>query len=101
MKWIAVIALAALPVGASSQTVVDWQNGACGMNGVWWPARPGNQCFLQDMAKYSQTSPPPTFSVTKSALTVTASAPHCPEGYSLVDAGGPMCAKDLRDPDWN
>lgn len=82
---------------------IDWSHGACYENGIWFPARSPGQCFEADKAKGAQTFPPPGINgnILWSGNVVTSmSSPKCPEGYSLVDAGRAMCAKELVEPQW-
>jgi hypothetical protein len=105
MKSIAL--LVALSSPALAQTV-DWSNGACYSNGIYFPARPSGQCVDADKGAFAQTAPPLNLlgvtTVTVPALTATtgaiSTAPNCPSDRTVVmlDTGTYKCAKDLTDP---
>jgi hypothetical protein len=103
MKSIALlIALSSPAMAQTAWSVTGGQGAICYMQGLEFPARNGI-CFAEDM-KYGL---PVTSVITGSIVTgsiasssITSSTAKCPDGYSLVNVGRPMCAKDLIEPTW-
>jgi hypothetical protein len=69
--------------------------------GIYFAARPDGTCNVEDKGKM------PTFSLTtdkpgigtSSSNVITNRVLKCPDGYSLVSVGRPMCARDLIEPE--
>jgi len=87
-----IFALLMFTAAAQAQTVSTTATSTgCFANGRWFPMRDG-MCFAEDAGKTSVTN-------LSSGVTVSnASRPQCEDGWSLVDAGRPMCARELREP---
>lgn len=103
MTRIVLLLLTLTIASASAQTPapIDWSNGACLENGIWWPSRAPGLCVTADKAKGAQTFPPPGLGgvVTGATVMANSATPRCPEGWSLVYTGRPMCARELREPE--
>lgn len=69
---------------------------SCSTNGEFW-MEAGNVCHSDPLARVRSVDLSATSS---SGNTVSLVLAKCPDGYSLVDAGRPMCAKDLIEPTW-
>lgn len=106
-----ILALLLLSTSAFAQArPIDWSNGACYADGVYFPARLFGQCIASDRGAYSQTMPPSNLmgsvlmlsaTVVGTNTFVTNVTRSCPKDRTLVmiDSGTYKCAKDLTDPE--
>lgn len=102
MKYLAILAMLpsiALAQGVTwSSTTGKMDYTSCCANGACW-FESGMICH-SDPADRHELFLKPGVNVTATGPTwiTAAPPPKCPDGYSLVDAGRPMCAKELIEP---
>lgn len=95
------------PADALEQTTAatTTPSGMCFANNRWFPAVNGI-CFMDDFKPcvdprgYCNLSASAAGTGNIATTGIAQRAPRCQEGYNLVDAGRPMCAKDLIEPEW-
>lgn len=96
------LALLMLSAAAQAQTIVTTSpGGMCFANGVWFPSRNG-VCFSEDAVLSpcltQEACKLPTVSGNVLTSTISNYTPKCDEGWTLIHAGRPMCARELREP---
>lgn len=103
MKTILFLLLMSSPAMAQMSWTTTSNGTVCYMQGIEFPGRNG-VCRAEDM-KYGRpmamvTVPASGGAIASGSVTNSNSTAKCPDGYSLVNAGKPMCAKDLIEPTW-